>query len=550
MTNLGSYFIIRFTRILNRELLGDFGMEQEMEYGIRYGKLPLGEKEYILYPVDIVQGYCVNDDFCSDTIYHKPSFEKALEEENYLVDNIFSLSHLQEIYHSNNKDDQNFLLQFFWETERQYILYVTVQDGKVVERKVDLHALSKVKEETVYRLDQDSPTVTLNSESLSQLLSEPDVNRVRCRLLALSDGVKKTEVFGPLGVVGIAIEGDTLKGLYLDNNIAPETIISNQTPAVNPDISLRGLETYMKERVFGHDDEISQLATTIYMNYTALPDEKTESILLVGPTGTGKTQTIRAAMEYLNLPMVELKGSTFVPPGIKGTSLEDGFFSLLSQCDSDLSMASRGIVYIDEFDKIGEQCRDYVSAIMNVIMNFIEGDPFYFRKTALSNQVRMFPTNSLHRIFSGTFSNLFNADKKIGFGAVNGPVQFDASRLSKETAFNKELVSRFPHLVVYNVLDHETKLDILQHSRSSVFQKKKARYERQFQVETKPDMSYFDALLAKLDESDQSMRDLNNIVMASLTSAEHEMALEPAGTYKVLKLTKETVSNPKKFDLS
>lgn len=140
--------------------------------------------------------------------------------------------------------------------------------------------------------------------------------------------------------------------------------------------------------------------------------------------------------------------------------------------------------------------------------------------------------------------------KKIGFGAVNGPVQFDASRLSKETAFNKELVSRFPHLVVYNVLDHETKLDILQHSRSSVFQKKKARYERQFQVETKPDMSYFDALLAKLDESDQSMRDLNNIVMASLTSAEHEMALEPAGTYKVLKLTKETVSNPKKFDLS
>ena len=80
LTNLGSYFIIRFTRILNRELLGDFGMEQEMEYGIRYGKLPLGEKEYILYPVDIVQGYCVNDDFCSDTIYHKPSFEKAFEE--------------------------------------------------------------------------------------------------------------------------------------------------------------------------------------------------------------------------------------------------------------------------------------------------------------------------------------------------------------------------------------------------------------------------------------------------------------------------------------
>ena len=523
-------------------------MEHETQFGIQYNKISLDEESYLLYPVRMIEGYCMNNDFCSDKIYPIINDRESLEKDSFFVDNIFSLSHLQKIY---QVDDKEFLMQFFWNKERYNIFYVLVENGKIIKRKLNLDCLRFAEEKQTYELKDGTPTVTLNRESLSQLLSEPDIDRLRCRLVALSDNLKKLSSHEKTGLVRIDIEGNQLKNLYLKNNV-----ISTSTKASDvlqeKNVSLQGLEKYMKEHVFGHDDEVSRLATVLYMNYTALPDEKTESVLLVGPTGTGKTQTIRAAMEYLNLPMVELKGSTFVPPGIKGTSLEDGLSSLLAQCNNDISLASRGIVYIDEFDKIGEQFPEYVSAIMNSIMTFIEGDPFYFSRMPLnrSDDKQMFQTNSLNRIFSGTFSRLFENSKAIGFGSVANSAHFDLTRLTSETAFTKELISRFPHLVVYNVLDHKTKLDILQHANSSVFTKKKARYQRQFQVEMTPDISYFDALLDQLKDSDNSMRDLNNLVTESLTEAEHAMALEPSGTYKVLKLTKDTVDDPKKFYLS
>lgn len=528
--------------------MGGLNMEHEMQYGIQYKKILLDKGSYLLYPIQVIQGYCVNHDFCSDKIYPIVKDKESLEKDTFFVDDIFSLSHLQKIY---QMDDNDFLIRFFWEKERHNIFYVFSENDKIIKRKLNLDCLRFAEEKQIYELNDGTPTVTLNMESLNQLLSEPDIERLRCRLVTLSDNLKKLSSHEKTGLVRIDIEGNQLKNLYLKNSVVPTPVKENHV-LHNQDVSLQGLEKYMKEHVFGHDDEVSRLATVLYMNYTALPNEKTESVLLVGPTGTGKTQTIRAAMEYLHLPMVELKGSTFVPPGIKGTNLEDGLSSLLSQCNNDFSLASRGIVYIDEFDKIGEQFPEYVSATMNSIMTFIEGDPFYFSRMPLnrSDDRQMFRTNSLNRIFSGTFSKLFESSKAIGFGSIADSSHFDVTRLTAETSFTKELISRFPHLVVYNVLDHKTKLDILQHANSSVFTKKKARYQRQFQVETMPDISYFDALLDKLKDSDSSMRDLNNLVTESLTEAEHAMALESSGTYKVLKLTKDTVDNPKKFDLS
>ena len=58
------------------------------------------------------------------------------------------------------------------------------------------------------------------------------------------------------------------------------------------------------------------------MNYTAIDNETIESILLVGPTGTGKTETVKAACEYLSLPYIIANTSNLVPQGIKGVSIE------------------------------------------------------------------------------------------------------------------------------------------------------------------------------------------------------------------------------------
>ena len=79
------------------------------------------------------------------------------------------------------------------------------------------------------------------------------------------------------------------------------------------------------------------------MNYTAIDGEPVESILIVGPTGTGKTETVKAASEYLCIPFFEANASNLVPQGIKGTSLEDIAISLYEFAQKDIKLAERGI---------------------------------------------------------------------------------------------------------------------------------------------------------------------------------------------------------------
>ena len=100
---------------------------------------------------------------------------------------------------------------------------------------------------------------------------------------------------------------------------ASSVITGTQKIDINA-VSVVGLERYLKERVFGHDDELRYIATKLIMNYRATPEDGTESILIVGPTGTGKTETVKAGSEYLDLPFIPVNSANLVPQGIKGTS--------------------------------------------------------------------------------------------------------------------------------------------------------------------------------------------------------------------------------------
>ena len=86
------------------------------------------------------------------------------------------------------------------------------------------------------------------------------------------------------------------------------------------------------------------------MNYTALDGEDVESILLVGPTGTGKTETVKAACEYLDIPYFFINASNIVPQGIKGMSIEDVIVGLFEAANYDEKIAQRGLIFLDEFD--------------------------------------------------------------------------------------------------------------------------------------------------------------------------------------------------------
>ena len=116
------------------------------------------------------------------------------------------------------------------------------------------------------------------------------------------------------------------------------------------------------------------------MNYRASSKYGTEPILILGPTGTGKTETVKAASAYLNIPFIEINSANLVPEGIKGSSIEDYIYSLIVACNYDLEQAERAIVFFDEFDKIGESDLDIKSAVKEIMLKFFEGTTFLIDK--------------------------------------------------------------------------------------------------------------------------------------------------------------------------
>ena len=317
--------------------------------------------------------------------------------------------------------------------------------------------------------------------------------------------------------------------------------------SLNNDISLKGLENYIKERVLGHDKIIRYIAKTIIMNYTATDTDEVEPILLVGPTGTGKTQTMQVAASYLNIPFAAVNMVNLVPQGIKGTSLEDCLYSLLVSANYKKEIAERGIFFGDEMDKLGKANVDYKEPIKDIFLNFFDGVPFLLDK---KEDDYFFNTKFLNKVFAGRFEDVFEIPQKtIGFDADTKIEKDDFGEMIYDKEYyGKELITRITHIYLYKELNNETRKRILLESKLSRYLNKKIRYERQFGVTLEAQDSYIEAVLEKLDKSKLSMRQLNNLISHTLDEVEYVL-LSGNNKGKKLILTKDIVEDNSKFTL-
>ena len=104
------------------------------------------------------------------------------------------------------------------------------------------------------------------------------------------------------------------------------------------------------------------------------------------------------------------------------------------------------------------------------------------------------------------------------------------------------------HIYAYSPLTRDLQRKVLLESKLSQLLLKKHRYEKEFGVTTIVDETYIEAILDQLSKQDKSMRDLNNLILATLGTVEYEL-MENEGKVKQLILTSETVSDPTKFGL-
>ncbi len=529
------------------------------EIGIKYKKNKIGDNLYLLVPEELISGYSVSPVFYSIAEHKMPQSREIIEENEELVDNIYSIKDLCDIYEF---DDQEFVKSYFFEEEKDKAIVIDTSGKEIRKIFINLDTFRCTNIEETYRLAESEPSVVLNDNALTHLLNLENIDTIRRELQRYKKTVKTfaqkneedsltkvcvqnghvTEVNIDKNIIGVGIDQD-------DYDPKMDKVNINLGAPVDPKtISVTSLENYIKERVFGHPDEIRQIATILIMNLRATKEDGVESILIPGPTGTGKTATIEAASEFLGIPFKIVDTSNLVAQGIKGTSIEDELYSLFSLADNKRELAEKGIIAFDEFDKLSQSDLDIKGPIKNILLKFIEGTTYRIER--LKGDIYI-DTKLLSKLFLGAFEELFAEEKSIGFGqgpSQNSRREFDINRMYEKNIYSKELISRIPHVIPYYELTDEIKRDIILKSKLSKYLMKKKRYEREFNVELMAEDSYIEALIAALNEKDRSIRDLNNLILKSLADAEHELLLQE-GHVKKLVLTSDTVADSKKFKL-